>query len=212
MQVITKTIEAYTLEELKAFDDNGSAYDDAIETVKNWVDDDCDWPQFMTEDLNMWLEEEKPVAEVTMSGWDFDRGYAHVKGDIDIAAFMKANKLNGKYRALAYAIKHLDCFPSAFGFDTDRQRDQDDRFSEQMIDGLYRNTYMEEEEPARYKMIEGQIEAIGKLIDSYISGLESKTLKNICDEVKYRGSDEYALQEIEAQEFLFTKEGKIVRQ
>lgn len=213
MKTLTKTVEAYTLEELKDLDDRGRAYDKALEAVKVWANDDggdhCTW---ITECLNMILDQEEPVADVSMDGWDYDRNNAEITGYIHVGEFMAANKLNGKYRAFAYGIKtwREEVFDTYFSFDTDKQHDFDDLFVDEFLPDLERYTDLKEDDRRRFDLIASQIAAVGKAIDTYISMLVGKVKEQMRAEIEYRYSDEFAKEEAEAHEHLFTENGALI--
>lgn len=210
-QTIVKETVVYTLEELKTKDN--AAYEKAVEKVQEW-----NWqgwePSLVTEDLVSMIEYQFPLfylqgGSTRKSGqtlfWDTNPYHAEAKGSVNVQAFLEGKKLRNKYRSLWYALKtygiNLDLAVSfEYGVDSDSQYD------------LHREVeYIDDIESGspRYVKIGDQIDALIADIDGYVGEVHDAVIKYLRAEEDYRSSREFAIEEAEALEMVFTEEGAI---
>lgn len=217
---IVKETTVYTLAEL---DENfgWSVHEKALSNIKEYEWEGFE-PSFLTEDIVYCISEDFPLFELdqrsyqTVSGktdyrphlyWGMNPYTAEAKGTVDVARFMRKMKLCGKY-ALIWAImrKHgLVNFsaPVAFGSGMSDRADLSDLRSD--IEYCDETVY----KSPRGLKIEAQIEALEGEIEGYVGEIYSAVIKHIKAEDDYRCSDEFAKEEAEAHELVFTEDGDI---
>lgn len=215
---MTKEKTVYTFDELDEHFD-WSVQEKAIQNVLTWEWEGFE-PEFITEDMATVIETEYPLFKChqrsyrTMSGktgyspvieWDTNPNQVRARGDIDLRQYMKAQKLHTKYRALWYAIDvlRLESYVGvSFGHGESVDLHDLERCIDWDIDGLTQGS------PRYNKLIE-QLRALECDITNYLNGIASHLLKNLRAEMNWRCSDEFAKEEIEAHEFVFTEDGDI---
>lgn len=216
-QTIVKETTVYTLAELEAL--GRSVHEKAIQNVIAYEWQDFE-PDFVTEDMATVIECEFPLFKPqqrsyrTMSGktgyspeieWSTNPNWVRAKGDIDLREYMRAEKLHRKYRALWYAIDVLRLESHvgvSFGYGESPDLENLRRDVDYDIDTLKYGS-------ARYWKLHGQIDRLEQDIDNYMSAIKDRLLSNLRAEMDYRCSDEFAKEEAEAHELVFTASGSI---
>lgn len=208
----------YTLEELEAL--GWRAHEKAIDNVLQWLWEGFE-SEFITEDMATVIEMDFTLFECnrrsyrTMSGktgytpeieWSTNPNWVRAKGSVNVARFMRERKLRNKYRLLWEGIKAYfsSISPDAsvgFGHGRDGECDLSDLLSDLKYSDWYKGE--------RLARLEQQIAALAGEIDSYAGEIESRLLSNLRAEMDYRESEEFAKEEAEAHEFVFTEEGDI---
>lgn len=215
---ITKETTVYTLEELdENFDWN--VYAKAIDSILLYVWEGWE-PEFVTEDMTTVIETEYPLFSChqrsyrTVSGktgytpeieWSTNPNWVRAKGEIDLRQYMKAQKLDRKWRSLWYAIDVLgleSCVVCSFGYGESPDLEDLRRGVDYDIDNLKYDS-------ARYWKLHGQIDRLEADIRYYLDGIESHLLRNLRAEMDYRGSEEFAKEEAGALELVFDEDGDI---
>lgn len=200
--IVEETI-VYTLEELKEW--FPCAYDTAIQNVNEWSWEGWE-PQWYSDDIEQYVKSEFPTfyMERTSLEWSTNPNWIHAKGSINVAEYMKSQKLCNTYRSLwsIMRIHELNAdVPVNFGFSYAEQVDMGDLFDE--VD--YFVTY----NSARHKKIEGEIVRLRFHIHEYMDSIEDRLLSNLSAEIDYQWSDEKAVEDADAYELKFTEEGDI---
>lgn len=206
-----ETVEvAYTLAELAELDDRGRAYEKAIQEITQYVNEGGDYCQWISEDLQMWLEEKPELSDVKGIEWDYDRRRdANFICAFDVERFMKDRKLHMKYRALWYAMQHIDIWDTCVRVEAKKVHYSDHVLGEweYMLD---RYTDICDDEPKRYNKLIAQIEEVRAAIVDYIGDLTMEMQRIVTLEIDYRYSEEFAQQEADALELHFDEEGNIL--
>lgn len=214
---VVKETTVYTLEELEAL--NWTVHNKAVNKVLEWCWEGFE-PEFITDDMATVMETDFPLFKChqrsyrTMSGktgytpeieWSTNPNWVRAKGDIDLRQYMKAEKLHTKYRALWYAIDVLRLESTvgvSFGYRESVSLSDLERDIDYEIEGL-------KYESPRYNKLISQVRALEGDIDNYLHGIQYRLLNNLRLEMDYRSSEEYAKEEIEANEIRFTEHGNI---
>jgi hypothetical protein len=216
MNAVIEAEATYTLAQLKdlELDPNSEvergAYETAIEKVLNWLGDDWDRCQFLTEDLTSYLEQESELEDAKVTQWDYDRSTLEFEGDINVHHFMESRKLRNKYRALYYAMDQIGCFDTYISFQTDKWRYKHDWLLEPWENDLDKYTDLYDDDRPRYDKILAQLKEVSKLIEDYISEWHSTLFKMMTAEVEYWYSSEYATEEAEVHELRFDASGNLI--
>lgn len=204
-QTIVKETTVYTLAEL---DENfsWSVHEKALSNVKEYEWEGWE-PSWYTEDITMFIENEFKLFELTQSTleWGTNPNFVRAKGDIDLREYMKAQKLHIKYRSLWHAltVHGLESsFQVSFGYGDSTDLHDLERGIDCDIDGLKYDS-------PRYLKLIGQVRQLEGDIDNYLDGIESRLLGNLRAEIDWRWSDEFAKEEAEAHELVFTEDGEL---
>lgn len=222
-RVAVRETTVYKLEELKGLpaDKKGNTpYDRAIEKILEYSNDDNFYIQWLSEDMRQWFTDgrgkredfECPFDGGTLEEWDYDRRTISFTVNVYLGEYMRRNKLRGKYRTLAnWLDKNGDYYITGkvqSGYNRDsRFSPLPDDFGDELIYATTGN-YVD-------KATEEKVEAQGEEVYKHIAGAAEWTrdhlMKWIKDDIDYRYSTEFAIEEADAQEMEFTAYGNIYR-
>lgn len=202
-ELIVRETTVYTLEELKELFPH--AYDKAIEKVimRSWEG----WePQWYSDDIEQYVKSEFPTfyMERTSLEWSTNPNWIHGKGSINVAGYMRSQKLCNAYRSLWSIMRTHELnadVPVNFGFGYGQQVDMGDLYDEV--------NYFVDYDSARYRKICDEIDRLRANIHKYMDSIEDRLLSNLSAEIDYQWSDEKAVEDAEIHEFKFTEEGEI---
>lgn len=208
-------VMTYTLEELKTLESN--PYEQAIENVLVWWNEGGDWCQWLTEDINNWFKDgpgkfeegESPFDSGKMEEWDADHRTVSYTWSVDALAYMKRNRLHLTLRTLYNWLK--DGWDTSLGGKAGTgvtDRDRSPYFSWEVDEDLRRGFGSCEDEKRQ-----ARLEAQGDVLISELKGdverVTAKLKKWVVDEMEYRYSEEFAVEEAAEREMKFTESGKI---
>ena len=217
MQTHVVETTVYTLEELKAM--HPEAYDKAIQNTLTWANE---WPHLNT-DLTEQLTEsityygEPVVTGGTVTEWGHYRGELKFEYEIDLVALLRKEKLAAKYRSLYNFLTspELGVSSTVNGKTERRYRDSypvdnsifDDLYGE--IDYLYGNYNNATPDEARHKRLCGQVALLESSVQEWVQHVGRELWRMIGAQIDYWYSDEFAVEEAEAQELEYTEEGEL---
>lgn len=202
-QIIVKETTVYTLAEL---DENfsWSVYEKALANVKEYEWEGWE-PSWYTDDITMFIKDEYPLFDLSPSTleWGTNPNFVRAEGDIQLVAYMRYHKLCNKWRALYYALTTYNV-RDYVGVSFDKGQDVD------LADTADEIAWeMPGDATDRYTLIKAQLTALETDIQNYVDGIESRLLGNLSAEIDWRWSDEFAKEEAEAHEIVFTEDGDI---
>lgn len=206
----------YTLAELKELDPK--AYEKAIDKIKEDANSDGFYIQLLSQDIGEWFksgpgklsEGESPFDDGDRYEWDYDHRNVVYTFNVYMAEYMKRNKLIGKNRTLynwlistgdyrvggkvgSYINRNTPHAPLPEEVDEDIISD---------IQQLWQNPKLEAKLTEQVKVVLDHLAGTAKEVADYL-------MKWIVADIDYRYSDEFAIEEAEAQEYTFTKGGRI---
>lgn len=217
-KVIVEETTVYTLAELKVM--NQKAYDKAIEKITEDVNEDRFYITWLSQDVTQWFKDgpgklsdnKCPFEGGDWEEWSADHGTITYHFDTYVAEYMQRNKLIGKNRTLYKWLRdNGDC-----------------RVEGKVQDGCNRNSKFtpldydfggdfitDITQDARGEAAEVKINAQAEAVLKHIAGMAQEVrdyvMKWIEADVDYRYSEEFAVQEAEAQEMTFHESGYIFR-
>lgn len=187
---VTATVQLFTLPEL---DDR--AREKAIEAYQDCNVDYQDWHDAT---LEMCEEELTAVGiqspEIRYSGFYHQGSYALFIGDVDLAEWMRSQKIAGKYRTLYNAATAGEIRARIIPAYRD---------SAQTDIELYGSPATPEAEQRLY----AQANAVEELLEEWRSDKSHEIYKALRDEYEYLTSEEAIAETIEANEWRFTQDG-----
>lgn len=195
---ITKTFEAYDWKDLDT-----EAQERARSMFAEWAWNDTDFHAQYALEYARELASAKGISLTSIDSWDLNPRSAGMKGDVvDLGLFMNAANVDeGIKRSVRYATENgrMEVVAS---FRDARGRNPDTRYYVDITD--YRDEW-------RVKYTEV---AIGDTLEAALSDLmgdiETAFLKTLEADIEYEYSDEGIKEACEANEWKFTKEGKLI--